>query len=63
MDTVKDGEETQTAEVLPELAAQTVKATSVHCSEAEGGFLHWGLSVWYQHKHSLTLRVQKGKKV
>lgn len=39
MDAVKDGEETPIAEVLPELAAQTVKAASVHCSETEGGLL------------------------
>lgn len=63
MDAVKDGEETPIAEVLPELAAQTVKAASVHCSETEGGLLRWGLSVWYQHKHSLTFRVQERKKI
>jgi len=40
MDTVKDGEETPIAEVLSELTGQTVKATSVHCWEAEGGLLH-----------------------
>lgn len=39
MDAVKDGEETPIAEVLPELAAQTVKAASVHRSETEGGLL------------------------
>lgn len=40
MDTVKDGEETLTAEVLPELTAQTVTVMSVRFSEAQGGLLY-----------------------
>lgn len=39
MGTVQDGEDPPVAEVLPELAAQTMKATSAHaCRQKEGSY-------------------------